>query len=229
MFGLPYRQVWVADFEYGSESGARPVVRCLVARELNSNKLVRIFEGEFGPTPPFPIGDDALFVAYNAVAELSCFLVLGWPFPKHVLDLFAEFLRLTNKIHLPDWTGPVGSPALPQHSGDYEGGEGRGPRAGDTRRAVHNRRARTLIEYCRGDVDDRTIPLLERMLPHIRSRPHGLAQAELRGRYMGAVARMEHYGIPIDVATWRGCASGGTTSRRKWWRRSTTRTASTKA
>ena len=68
VFGLPYQQVWVLDFEYGSEPGTHPVVRCMVARELNSNKLIRMFEGEFGPEPPFPTGDDALFVAYALLA-----------------------------------------------------------------------------------------------------------------------------------------------------------------
>ena len=201
VLGLPYRQIWVLDFEYGSESGAHPVVRCMVARELNSHKLIRMFEGEFGPVPPFPLGDDVLFVAYNAVAELSCFLVLGWPFPKHVLDLYVEFLRLTNKIHLPAGRGLLGAmiyhhiPGITKEEKD----EGRalairgGPYTSAEREA--------LLEYCRGDVDERTVPLLERMLPHIRSHPHGLAQAELRGRYMGAVARVEHCGIPIDVAT----------------------------
>ena len=201
MFGLPYREVWVADFEFGSESGAHPVVRCLVARELNSHKLIRVFEGEFGPTPPFPIGDDVLFVAYNAVAELSCFLVLGWSFPRHVLDLFAEFLRLTNKIHLPAGRGLLGALIYHQIPGITKGEKDEG-RALAIRGGPYTAAEReALIEYCRGDVDDRTVPLLERMLPHIRSRPHGLAQAELRGRYMGAVARMEHCGIPIDVVT----------------------------
>ena len=37
------------------------------------------------------------------------------------------------------------------------------------------------------------------MLPGIRSRPKGLGQALLRGRYAAAVARMEHVSVPIDV------------------------------
>ena len=44
------------------------------------------------------------------------------------------------------------------------------------------------------------------MRPRIEARPHGLRQALLRGRYSAAVARMEHTGIPIDVARLRGLA-----------------------
>ena len=37
------------------------------------------------------------------------------------------------------------------------------------------------------------------MAGHIRSRPTGLGQALLRGRYMTAAARMERAGVPIDT------------------------------
>ena len=81
MFGLPYRQIWLLDFEFVSESGAVPVPVCMVARELISNRLVRLWQDELGAGPPFPINDDTLFVAYFASAELGCFLALGWPPP----------------------------------------------------------------------------------------------------------------------------------------------------
>ena len=55
-----------------------------------------------------------------------------------------------------------------------------------------------VLAYCQSDVDCLG-PLLERMLPGIRSRPKGLGQALLRGRYAAAVARMEHVGVPIEV------------------------------
>ncbi len=57
---------------------------------------------------------------------------------------------------------------------------------------------RRILDYCQTDVDPLGA-LLERMLPGIRSRPNGLGQALLRGRYMAAVARMERTGVPIDV------------------------------
>ena len=55
-----------------------------------------MWRGEFGSTPPFDIGPDALFVAYSAWAELTCFIVLGWPFPVHVFDLHTAYLAASN-------------------------------------------------------------------------------------------------------------------------------------
>jgi hypothetical protein len=46
------------------------------------------------------------------------------------------------------------------------------------------------------------------MLPRITVHPSGLAHALLRGRYMAAVARMEHAGIPIDRATFNRLCVG---------------------
>ena len=59
---------------------------CTVARELRSGAVIRIWQDQFGPTPPFPIGPDALFIAFNAAAELGCFRALGWSMPARILD-----------------------------------------------------------------------------------------------------------------------------------------------
>ena len=101
MLGLPYRQIWVLDFEFVSVSGALPVPVCMVARELISNRLIRLWQDELGARPPFPVDDDTLFVAYFASAELGCFLQLGWPMPTRILDLYTEFRNATNGIPLP--------------------------------------------------------------------------------------------------------------------------------
>jgi DNA polymerase-1 len=105
---LPFRHIVVADFEFefgghasfedASRSGERPRPLCMVARELRSGQTWRLWRGEFGSTPPFPIGRDALFVAYYASAELGCFRALGWPMPANILDLFAEFRDRTNGL-----------------------------------------------------------------------------------------------------------------------------------
>src|SRR4029453_3988339 len=42
------------------------------------------------------IGPDALFVAYSAWAEITCFKVLGWQFPVHVFDLHTAYLAASN-------------------------------------------------------------------------------------------------------------------------------------
>lgn len=80
---LPYRYLVAADFEFdfgghasfedASRSGERPRPTCMVAKELRSGQTWRLWRGKFESTPPFPIGPDALFVAYYASAELGCF------------------------------------------------------------------------------------------------------------------------------------------------------------
>ena len=91
-----FRQVVVVDFEYEIEDGGLPDVLCMVAYILNANlqhvRTIKLWRGEFGPTPPFDIGRDTLFVAYSAWAEMTCFLQLGWQFPVHILDLHTAYL-----------------------------------------------------------------------------------------------------------------------------------------
>ena len=87
-----------ASFEDASRSGERQRPVCMVAKELRSRQEWRLFRGEFDLAPPFPIGSDALFVAYYASAELGCFKALGWRTPTNILDLFVEFRNRTNAL-----------------------------------------------------------------------------------------------------------------------------------
>jgi hypothetical protein len=41
---LPFREIWLVDFEFAAAEGERPVVRCMVALELRTGKLVRIWD-----------------------------------------------------------------------------------------------------------------------------------------------------------------------------------------
>src|SRR5262245_24078412 len=99
--------VVVADFEYetsGGESELRngdlPKPLCIVAHVLDENlqhvRTIRLWRGEFGPTPPFDVGPDTLFVAYSAWAEMTCFKVLGWKFPAHIFDQHTAYLATSN-------------------------------------------------------------------------------------------------------------------------------------
>src|SRR5262249_34058436 len=145
--------------------------------------------------PPYPVGPDALFVAYYGSAELSCHLAYGWPMPARVLDLFAEFRCRTARLPLPHRSRLL--PALPGPRLDARGAIEKGavrrllPRGGpwsaDEQTAI--------LSYCSEDVDAlaRLLPL---MLPNI-----DLSRALLRGRYMAAAARIEWVGTPVDTAT----------------------------
>ena len=203
---LPYREVWAVDFEFAAAPGERPVPRCCVARELRSGRLERLWLDDGEPMqPPYGVGPEVLFVAYYASAELGCHLALGWPFPVRILDLFAEFRRLTSGLPVPYGNGLLG--ALTYHGLDalsavekdamrqlaMRGGE----YTADERAA--------LLGYCQSDVDA-LARLLPTMLPRIvppsldaTGRRRALGQALLRGRYMVAAARMEWNGVPLDA------------------------------
>jgi DNA polymerase I len=190
----PYREIWFVDFEFGALPGERPVPVCVCALELHTGRLIRQWQDELGPTPPYSVGPDALFIGYFASAELSCHLALGWQQPARILDLFIEFRNRTNGISTPSGAGLIG--ALTYFGldsiGAFEKDEMRnlvlrgGPWTADEKTAI--------LDYCESDVR-----ALARLFPAMVSQVD-LPRALLRGRYMSAVARMEFAGVPIDVA-----------------------------
>jgi DNA polymerase-1 len=202
---LPSRYIVAADFEFefgghasfddASRSGERPRPVCMVARELRTGQEWRLWRGEFGPMPPFPVVPDSVFIAFYASAELGCFRALGWPKPANILDLFAEFRNRTNGLTTPAGAGLVG--ALTYFGLDTIGAQEKdelrkrilagGPWSASERAAI--------LDYCATDID-----ALERLLPAMLPRID-LPRALLRGRYMAAAAAMEWNGTPIDVLT----------------------------
>jgi DNA polymerase I len=97
MLGHWYRRVWLIDFEFTQPEGERPTPICMVARCAISGETVRLWGSELALCP-FSCDETELFVAYYAIAEASCFFALGWPRVKRMLDLCAEFRRLTNGV-----------------------------------------------------------------------------------------------------------------------------------
>jgi hypothetical protein len=207
-----FDRVVALDTEFTPVVGGHLVPICLVAHELISGKRIRLWQNELDNEPPFPTDGKTLYVAYMAAAEVGFFLACGWPAPERILDLFVEFRNHTNKA-LPKHMGRhpaglldalayFGIPSIP--SAKKESMRGLAIRGGP----FTEQEKRDLLDYCEDDVLALG-PLLERMLLHIRSRRlasgaprRGLGQALLRGRYMSAVATMEHNGIPIDVPTY---------------------------
>jgi hypothetical protein len=97
-----FREVWCVTFESGRPRGECPTPFSLVARERRSGRRVGLGLGELpGSSPPYPLGPDTIFVAYDAPAALGCHLALGWPLPARVLDLHAEFRLLTSGLEVP--------------------------------------------------------------------------------------------------------------------------------
>src|SRR5262249_45139952 len=103
-----FSAVVVCDFEYEAAPGELPDALCMVAHVLDENlqhvRTIHLWRGEFGSAPPFDVGSDTLFVAYSAWAEMTCFKVLGWPFPVHIFDQHTAYLAASNVLlpHNPD-------------------------------------------------------------------------------------------------------------------------------
>src|SRR5262245_24085613 len=113
-----YREVWLVDTEFSQPPGERPIPVCLVAREFRTGRTFRLWEDDLRARrmPPYSIGPDSLFVAYLASAELGCHLVLDWPLPSRILDLYVEFRAKLNGFTPPNGFGLLG--ALTYHGLD---------------------------------------------------------------------------------------------------------------
>lgn len=165
--------------------------------------IARLWADELPAQPPFPVDDETLVITYMAAAEMACFLKLGWPMPRRILDLYVEFRAITNGYQLAGGKGKRGLLnalqlySVPGISKDEKT---------DMRELVlrggpwTNVEKTKVLNYCQSDVDVLE-PLLQRMMPALDATRRRLGQAPLRGRYMAAVAHMEHVGVPIDTDT----------------------------
>jgi hypothetical protein len=190
--------VWLLDTEYATPQGDPVIPVCVVGRELFTGQCIRQFLDR-GQTyeNPFPLGDDAVFVAYAAQAEWSCFLSLGWHLPARIIDLYAEF-----RNEISGRTPPAGRESYDARligAMDYYGLDGI---AAVQKKEMQERISRghpftivereRILEYCDSDVECLQ-HLLPAMMPTLE-----LPDALFRGRYTKAVACMERHGIPVD-------------------------------
>jgi DNA polymerase-1 len=192
--GERFDEIWLVDFEFQQPPGENPSPICLVAKELFSGRMERLFGAELRArrSPPFRIDRRSLVVAYYAIAEMSCFLALGWPTPHFLLDLFTEFRRLTNGngttrnnlVYALSYFGldPIDS----QHKESMRRLAMRGEPYDETER-------RALLSYCESDVLALG-RLLGRLAPHLDD-----DRSLMRGAFMATAASIEATGVPIDV------------------------------
>jgi hypothetical protein len=195
-----FQSIWVGDAEFQTDpitGRVRPI--CLVLIELYSREERAFWRDQLLTLrrSPFDTGEDALFVCFQAVAELSVMLELGWDLPRHVLDLYAEHRVQTNGTNPVFGNGLLGALTLHglSHIDAGEKKEMRDLIIG--RSSWTSSETQSILDYCRTDAKA-LIALLSVMAPSIQ-----LPQALLRGRYGGAVARMEREGVPIDVPLYR--------------------------
>ena len=190
------KEVWSVDWEYFAPSGENPLPVCMCARELFSRKSIQLWRDELAHyrSAPFNIGADAVYVGFSTSADLGCFLQLGWKLPTNVWDLYVENLRLTNprpknaKTDLNTVLDAYGIPEVnPVEKREMrELAMSNGPfNQENTRRMQH---------YCQNDADS-NLRLLLRMEPRLDH----IDRVGRRGRYMRSLARVNHYGLHVDV------------------------------
>jgi DNA polymerase I len=216
-----FRTIVVGDSEYETSGGDYnlvpgdpPAVLCLVAYVLNENlqhvRTIRLWRGEFGPEPPFDIGDDTLFVAYSAWADLTIFTTLNWKFPKHVYDLHTAYLAVSNVLapYDPETPRKRENKRLPDACRAYwiEGWDqiDKGTLAKDIGEGHWRRYGQEVIfTYCEEDVAN-SVKLL---IGQVRGRT-GLPSVSVEhvihwSNYSAkAVARIQARGMPIDMHLW---------------------------
>jgi DNA polymerase I len=206
-----FQTVVVCDFEYECAPGDLPNVVCMVAYVLDNHlrhvRTIRLWRGEFGATPPFDIGPDALFVAYSAWAEMICFLVLGWRFPVHIYDLHTAYLAISNKLlpYQPDEVCLKPRKALPDACRAYgiTGWEHLDKKSLQTAIGAGTWRGTyspsEIVDYCEQDVA-KSAELLRAM---IRSKAIDGDRVVFWSEYSAkAIARIQARGMPIDVELW---------------------------
>jgi hypothetical protein len=87
-----FREIWHVDFEFRTDDCHRPVPVAMFAKEHRSGAEIALRRDQLLALKraPFGTGTDALMTAYAAVAEDTCFQVLGWPCPRWVLCTYFE-------------------------------------------------------------------------------------------------------------------------------------------
>ena len=205
--------IWACDFEFNGREGENPLPVCMVSQDLTTGTSFRLWQDELAALPqvPFPVGSDALFVAYNASAEMGCFRQLGWAPPANVLDLFAEFCNLTNGLAVPAGRGLIGALVyFGAPSMDISAKEAMldfilagGPWTKEDREAILN--------YCEQDVIG-----LRHLFDAMTARNMiDWPRALLRGAFSIPVATMEDRGVPIDTDLLEAMRANGPALRPK--------------
>ena len=101
---LPFREIWCVDTEYypgpgkanGGKDGDTITPLCLVAHEMRTGRLIRLWQDELGPFPPYRLDQDAVFISYLLPAEYGFHIARGWGEPARALNAFVEYRHYVN-------------------------------------------------------------------------------------------------------------------------------------
>jgi DNA polymerase-1 len=181
-------KTWLVDFEFCSKPGERPRPWCVVGRCVETGELVREWLDGRNIACPFP--SPYRLAAHYAMAELGCYDVLGWPMPDAVVDTLPECRAVCGQKQIGGWgllscCRWAGVPTVATEYKDEMRGVAMANEVPEGKRA-------DLLDYCQSDVDA-LAGLWAFLSPHIN-----MPLADLRGRYLKALAAVESRGIPVD-------------------------------
>jgi DNA polymerase I len=192
-----FRECWVINFEFSQPPGENPAARCFTAIEKFSGRIIKLGRAELIKLKkcPFDIGRDVLVCAYAVVAEIACFLSLGWSLPCNVLCLYAEH-RVTTNGHILPFSGNGLSDALAcrgsAHLSDKAYQDRMNKRAQDPTPFTTAEEA-AIVEHCFYNTQA-ALRLLDVMAPTIKWQ-----RARFMGRFSADVARIERRGTPLAM------------------------------
>jgi hypothetical protein len=215
---LPYSEIWIVDTEFypgpglahGGRNGDTSTPLCLVAFELRSGRIIRRWQGELGPFPPYRLDPDALFVAFFNTADFGVHLAKGWGKPARSIDLWIEFRHHTNdgSVKAEDRAKEVKKRG--KAAGGFYSLAGALCYFGETLiDTAHKKDMRDrimqgppftadereqILDYCLQDVEA-TARLFKHLAPTIRSWPHAIARSD----FAWLMAQQERRGIPVNL------------------------------
>ncbi len=207
---LPFREIWIVDTEFypgsglanGGVAGDPVTPLCLVALEMRSGRLVRLWQDQLGPFPPYRLDNDALIVGYMLAAEFGFHAALGWGEPACALDAYVEFRHYVNDGSIRGGDREKGFFSIGGALRYFLEDEIDVTRKHDMRERILQgppfsaQEQRDILDYCEDDVR-----ALARLVPHIvpTIRPP-LAHATFRAKFQWTIAQQERRGIPLDGA-----------------------------
>ena len=205
---LPFPEILCVDTEFypgkgkanGGVEGDASTPLCLVAYEMRSKRVTRLWQDKLGRHPPYRLNNSALFIGYMNSAEFGFHIACGWGEPACSLDAYLEFRHFVNDGTVKSGDREKGFFGLGgalryfcddgldlTHKKDMRDRIIQGPPFTDEER-------RQILEYCEDDVHA-LARLVPHLIPTIRSLPHAM----FRAKYAWAIAQEERRGVPIDL------------------------------
>jgi len=203
---LPFEEIWVVDTEFypgrglanGGRDGDASTPLCLVALELRSGRIIRMWQDEFDRGPPYRLDAGALIIGYMISAELGTHIALGWPQPACALDPYIEFRHHTNDSRIKSGDREKGFYSLDGalryfHTDGIDTAHKTDMRDRILQGSPFSIQERSdILDYCEDDVRN-LARLLPFIMPTIASIPHALARAA----FMWPIAQQERRGVPL--------------------------------